>query len=73
VVGVDPLPFQVDGRTAAQKVTPRALVPVSRFAEPLRLVVIEEHPVTRIGLVSVVNAERDMMSSMLRAIWRPRS
>jgi two-component system NarL family response regulator len=29
-------------------------------AEKVRLIVIEEHPVTRIGLISVLNAERDM-------------
>jgi two-component system NarL family response regulator len=47
--------------STAFKATPRALVPVPPFAEPVRLVVIEEHPVTRIGLLAVLNAERDMM------------
>ena len=45
----------------ALKTTPRALVPVPPCAEPVRVIVIEEHPVTRIGLLSVLNAERDMM------------
>lgn len=39
----------------------RALVPVPIHAELVRVVVIEEHPVTRIGLVAVLQAERDMM------------
>jgi two-component system NarL family response regulator len=38
-----------------------AFVSVPSCAKPLRLVVIEEHPVTRIGLLSVLNAESDMM------------
>jgi two-component system, NarL family, response regulator len=40
---------------------PRALVPVPPHALPVRLVVIEEHPVTRVGLQSVLGAERDMV------------
>jgi len=47
--------------SAAFKTTPRALVPVPPCAEPVRVIVIEEHPITRIGLLSVLNAERDMM------------
>jgi two-component system, NarL family, response regulator len=47
--------------STAFKATLRTLVPVPPCAEPLRLVVIEEHPVTRVGLLSVLNAERDMM------------
>jgi two-component system NarL family response regulator len=47
--------------STALKATPRALVPVPQCAEPVRLVIIEQHPVTRIGLLSVLNAERDMM------------
>jgi two-component system NarL family response regulator len=47
--------------SAALRTTPRALVPVPAGAEPVRLIVIEEHPVTRIGLLSILNAERDMM------------
>jgi two-component system NarL family response regulator len=39
----------------------RALVPVPTHAESIRLVVIEEHPVTRIGLLAVLQAERDLM------------
>ena len=41
--------------------TPRSLVAVPQCAAPVRLIVIEAHPVTRIGLLSVLNAERDMM------------
>jgi two-component system NarL family response regulator len=47
--------------STAFRTTPRALVPVPAGAKPVRLIVIEEHPVTRIGLLSVLNAERDMM------------
>jgi DNA-binding NarL/FixJ family response regulator len=47
--------------SAAFRTTPRALVPVPGHAEPVRLIVIEEHPVTRVGLLSVLSAERDMM------------
>jgi two-component system NarL family response regulator len=36
------------------------LVPVPRSADPARVIVIEAHPVTRIGLLSVLNAERDI-------------
>jgi two-component system NarL family response regulator len=34
---------------------------VPTHADPVRIVVIEEHPLTRIGLVSVLQAERDLM------------
>jgi two-component system NarL family response regulator len=47
--------------STAFKTTSRVLVPVPACAEPVRVIVIEEHPVTRIGLLSVLNAERDMM------------
>jgi two-component system NarL family response regulator len=47
--------------STAFKATPRALVSVPHWAKPVRVIVIEEHPVTRIGLLSVLNAERDMM------------
>src|SRR5258708_6207745 len=47
--------------TAAFRTMPRALVPVPAGAAPVRLIVIEEHPVTRVGLLSILNAERDMM------------
>jgi two-component system NarL family response regulator len=54
--------------SAAFRVTPRALVPAPRplvpvppHAAPVRVVVIEEHPVTRVGLLSVLGAERDMV------------
>lgn len=47
--------------SAGFRLTPRALVPVPSHAEPVRLIVMEEHPITRIGLLSVLNAERDMM------------
>jgi two-component system NarL family response regulator len=47
--------------STAFKARPRALVPVPACAEPVRLVVIEEHPVMRVGLLSVLNAERDIM------------
>jgi two-component system NarL family response regulator len=53
--------------SAAVRSTPRAVVPVPRAfvpvpspVEPVRVLVIEEHPITRIGLLSVLNAERDM-------------
>jgi DNA-binding NarL/FixJ family response regulator len=45
----------------AFRTTPHALVPGPTCSEPVRLIIIEEHPVTRIGLLSVLNAERDMM------------
>lgn len=45
----------------AFRTTPRALVPVPPSAKPVRLIVIEEHPVTRVGLLSVLSAEADMM------------
>ncbi|MEA2697178.1 MAG: hypothetical protein QOI66_1449 [Myxococcales bacterium] len=45
----------------ALRITPRILVPVPSGAKPVRLVVIEEQPIVRIGLLSVLNAERDMM------------
>jgi two-component system NarL family response regulator len=41
------------GPPPASNVEPKRL-------EPVRLIVIEEHPLTRIGLLSVLNAERDM-------------
>jgi|SRR5450432_675992 len=47
--------------STALRPTPRALVPVPADAKPVRLIVVEEHPVTRIGLLSVLNAEHDMM------------
>jgi two-component system NarL family response regulator len=40
---------------------PRAFVPAPQHAQPVRLIVLEEHPVTRVGLLSVLNAEPDMM------------
>jgi DNA-binding NarL/FixJ family response regulator len=47
--------------STALKTPARRLVPVPPCEEPVRLVVIEEHPVTRVGLLSVLNAEPDMM------------
>ena len=47
--------------SSAFKTTAPDLVPVPPCTAPVRLIVIEEHPVTRIGLLSVLNAERDMM------------
>ncbi|MDB4983108.1 MAG: two component transcriptional regulator, LuxR family [Myxococcales bacterium] len=38
----------------------RPLVAVPEHAQPVRVLVVEEHPVIRIGLLSVLNAERDM-------------
>jgi two-component system, NarL family, response regulator len=46
--------------TTALKVTPLAIVPGLPCAESVRLIVIEEHPVMRVGLLSVLNAEPDM-------------
>ena len=45
----------------ALRITPRILVPVPSGAKPVRLVVIEEQPLLRIGLLTVLKAERDMM------------
>jgi two-component system NarL family response regulator len=45
----------------ALKTTPRALFPIPGGAVPARVVVIDEQPVTRIGLMAVLNAERDLV------------
>jgi two-component system NarL family response regulator len=47
--------------SAALRTTPRTLVQVPLSVKPVRLIVIEEHPVTRMGLLSVLSAERDIM------------
>ena len=45
----------------ALRTAPRSLVPVPSGANPMRIIVIEEQPIVRIGLLSVLSAEHDMM------------
>jgi two-component system NarL family response regulator len=47
--------------STALSVVPRNQAVATETVTPVRLIVIEEHPITRIGLLSVLNGERDMM------------